>query len=81
MIHNGHPGMRILFVTGMLDIEKLESSLPGEILFKPVDLAVLSAKVDELLADSEPAQLAVYSLYNSSPLSLETRAFAALLLP
>ena len=50
MIHNGHPTMRILFVTGMMDIEKLESSLPGEILFKPVELAVLSAKVDELLA-------------------------------
>lgn len=50
MIRNKHPDIRILFVTGVLDIEQKESGIPGEILYKPVDLAVLSRKVQELLA-------------------------------
>jgi CheY-like chemotaxis protein len=50
MIHNKYPSIRILFVTGIKDIEELESGIPGDVLYKPVELADLSRKVQELLA-------------------------------
>ena len=50
MIRRKHPATRILFVTGVMDIEQLETGIPGEVLYKPVELADLSRKVGELLA-------------------------------
>jgi two-component system, cell cycle sensor histidine kinase and response regulator CckA len=50
MIRMKNPNTRILFVTGVTDIEKLEPNMPGEVLFKPIELADLSRKVEELLA-------------------------------
>src|ERR1700753_4250754 len=50
MIRNNQPGVGILFVTGVEDVEKLDPGIPGEILYKPVELAVLSQKVHDLLA-------------------------------
>lgn len=58
MIHNRHPRMHILFVTGMMDIGELESELPGELLFKPVELTVLSAKGGRIAGGTMPPQLA-----------------------
>jgi CheY-like chemotaxis protein len=49
MIRRKHPSIRILLVTGIQDIEQLESEIPGEVLYKPVELADLSCKVQELL--------------------------------
>ena len=53
MIRSKHPNIRILFVTGVKDIEQLESAIPGEVLYKPVDLADLSRKVQQLLGASD----------------------------
>jgi two-component system, cell cycle sensor histidine kinase and response regulator CckA len=50
MIRRKQPNIRILFVTGIKDIEQLEAEIPGEVLYKPVELATLSRKVQELLA-------------------------------
>jgi two-component system, cell cycle response regulator CpdR len=49
MIRRKHRDVRILFVTGIKDIEQLESGIPGEVLYKPVELADLARKVQELL--------------------------------
>jgi two-component system, cell cycle sensor histidine kinase and response regulator CckA len=49
MIRRKHPNIHILFVTGVKDIEELEVGIPGEVLYKPVELAELSRKVRELL--------------------------------
>src|ERR1700761_1382306 len=45
MIQNKHPDTGILFVTGVMDVEKFDRGIPAEILYKPVELAVLSQKV------------------------------------
>jgi CheY-like chemotaxis protein len=50
MIRTKHPKVGILFVTGIKDLEQLEVSIPGEVLYKPLELADLSRKVEELLA-------------------------------
>lgn len=50
MIHRNHPSIHILFVTGVENVERLEPVIPGEVLYKPVELAHLSRKVQELLA-------------------------------
>ena len=50
MIRRTNPDVRILFITGVKDIEKLEPAIPGEVLYKPVELADLSRKVKELLS-------------------------------
>jgi response regulator of citrate/malate metabolism len=50
MIRQQHPKMPILFVTAVMDIEQLESGIPGEILYKPIELADLARKLGELLA-------------------------------
>jgi CheY-like chemotaxis protein len=50
MIRNKHPKMPILFVTAVMDIEQLESGIPGEIFYKPIELADLARKLGELLA-------------------------------
>jgi CheY-like chemotaxis protein len=50
MIRRKHPGIGILFVTGVENVEQLEPDIPGEILHKPIELAVLSQKVREMLA-------------------------------
>ncbi len=50
MIRNKHPSVPILFITGITDIDRLESAIPGEVLHKPIELADLSRKVGELLA-------------------------------
>ena len=50
MIRTKHPYLPILFVTGITDVERLEGGIPGEVLYKPVELAELSRKVQELLA-------------------------------
>jgi DNA-binding NtrC family response regulator len=50
MIRTKHPTMRMLFVTGIHNIEQLEPEIPGEVLIKPFDVADLSRKVQELLA-------------------------------
>lgn len=50
MIRSKHAKMRFLFVTGIKDIEQLEPGIPGEVLYKPFELADLSRKVRELLA-------------------------------
>ena len=50
MIRSKHPGTRFLFVTGVTDIEELEAAIPGQILYKPVELSELSHKVVALLA-------------------------------
>lgn len=49
MIQRKHPSIRILFVTAVKNIEQLEPAIPGEILYKPVELSALSRKVQELL--------------------------------
>jgi two-component system cell cycle sensor histidine kinase/response regulator CckA len=49
VIRRKNPDIRILFVTGIKDIEELEAGIPGEVLYKPVELADLSRKVRELL--------------------------------
>jgi two-component system, cell cycle sensor histidine kinase and response regulator CckA len=51
MIRVKNPDIRVLFVTGYLDILKIEPGLEGEtILYKPVELAELSRKIAELLS-------------------------------
>jgi CheY-like chemotaxis protein len=51
VIRNKQPELPILFVTGVLDIEKLEQyDLPGEVLYKPVELIALSRKITDLLS-------------------------------
>jgi CheY-like chemotaxis protein len=50
MILTKYPKMPILFVTAVMDIEQIESGIPGEILYKPVELADLARKLGELLA-------------------------------
>jgi CheY-like chemotaxis protein len=51
VIRNKQPEMPILFVTGVLNIESLEQyDLPGEVLYKPVELDVLSRKITDLLS-------------------------------
>jgi two-component system, cell cycle sensor histidine kinase and response regulator CckA len=54
MIHAKHPELPILFVTGVKDIEQHEVGMPGEVLYKPIELADLSRKVQELLASDAP---------------------------
>jgi two-component system cell cycle response regulator CpdR len=52
MIRHKHPYMPVLFITGVLDILKVEPGIEGEpILYKPVDLAELSRKIGEQLLD------------------------------
>lgn len=49
MVRNKHPHIGILFVTGVENIERLDPAIPGEVLYKPVELADLSRKVEALL--------------------------------
>jgi DNA-binding NtrC family response regulator len=49
MILNKNPGMTIIVVTGRRDIAELETYIPGEVLYKPVELEELSDKIRELL--------------------------------
>jgi DNA-binding response OmpR family regulator len=50
MIRYKNPEARILFVTGVVDIEKIEPGIEGEIiLYKPIEFAELSRKIGELL--------------------------------
>jgi CheY-like chemotaxis protein len=50
MIRHKHPDIRIMFVTGHLDILKIEPALEGEVIvYKPVELTELSSKIGELL--------------------------------
>jgi DNA-binding LytR/AlgR family response regulator len=49
MIRFKNPEVRVMFVTGNLEILKVEPGLEGElILYKPVELSELSEKIDEL---------------------------------
>ncbi len=50
MIRRKHPAIGMLFVTGIRNVEQLEPEIPGEVLIKPFELAELSRKVQELLA-------------------------------
>jgi two-component system, cell cycle sensor histidine kinase and response regulator CckA len=50
LLRSKHPGVQILFVTGMMDLEQRDPELAGQVLYKPVELADLSRKVGELLA-------------------------------
>jgi two-component system, cell cycle sensor histidine kinase and response regulator CckA len=51
MIRHKNPSTRVLFVTGVLDIEKTEPGMKDEsILYKPFELSTLSRKVGEMLA-------------------------------
>lgn len=50
MIRRTHPHTRILFVTGVKNVEHLEPEIPREILYKPVELPDLSRKVQVLLS-------------------------------
>jgi DNA-binding response OmpR family regulator len=51
MVRYKHPEMPVLFVTGVLDIEKIEPGIEGDmILYKPIEMSELSRKISELLA-------------------------------
>ena len=54
MIRFKNPNIRVLFVTGDLDILKKEPGMDGEVvLYKPIDLPELSGKVTEMLAQGD----------------------------
>lgn len=50
MIVNKKPDMPVLFVTGRHDLIEIAGYIPGEVLYKPVDLDELSRKIGERLA-------------------------------
>lgn len=50
MAHHKYPSLKILFLTGTMNIEQDEPNLPGVTLYKPVDLSILSKKVQDMLS-------------------------------
>jgi DNA-binding response OmpR family regulator len=48
MVRHRH-GIPIIFMTGVRDLMDVTSNLPGTVMFKPVDLAALTAEIARLL--------------------------------
>jgi DNA-binding response OmpR family regulator len=49
MIGRNHPGTSVLFVTGRRDLIEIVGSLPGDVLYKPIELDELTLKAGEIL--------------------------------